>query len=101
MAFGSFSSLFIALCSSSDVYIRSAFICLAYGQTAFKKSNTNVPRCVIVRTLPTNIPNPLLFSFKKPKLTGPDKSVLPPYSTQEGNTIFSGPLSNQSACAMT
>ena len=43
--------------------VRHSFASLIDLYTAFKKGNTNDPR-VIVRTFPTNIPNPLLFSNK-------------------------------------
>ena len=76
MASGSFSSLFIALCSSSDVavYLNSEFLgfasCLhSLGihlprlETAFKKSSTNVTGRVIVQTFPTNITESFFYFY--------------------------------------
>ena len=76
MAFGSFSSLFLVLCSSSDValsllvsllaYILLLLVvhCLAYidKQLSRKATLIYVSKLVIVRNFPT-IPNPLSFSF--------------------------------------
>ena len=52
------------------------------------------------------LPNPLLFSFKstqkcsRQNLPVRKKAYCNSHSVREGYTLFSGPLSNQSACAM-
>ena len=77
MAFGSFSSLFIALCASSDVavYLTSdlvgfssyprwhSFASLIDKQLS-RKATLMFQDVFNVRTFPTNIPNPLLFLSK-------------------------------------
>ena len=122
MAFGSFSSLFIALCSSSDVavYITCTFlgfasclhslsisICLAYTSTAFKESKTNVPRstCFCSNFSNEHYPVPIHFHLNQlrnfpAKTYRSVKRVLPSHSAREGNRLISGLLSSQSAYAI-
>ena len=54
----------LSLLVSLHVYTRQAFFSLN-SLTAFTKSNTNVLGRVIVRTFPTNIPNPLLLPLNQ------------------------------------
>ena len=86
--------------------VRHSFASLINKHAASKKSNT-VPGCDIVRTFPTNISSPLLFSSKSAQKFSHKnspvrkKAYFPLTAPGEGNTLFSGSLSNQWACAVT
>ena len=120
MAFGSFSSLFLALCSSSDVpvYLTSELVWFRFMFTLVRHSfasliDTQLSRkatlmfhdVLLFELFHKNIPNPLIFSFKSTRkffktYHGPEKSLSSTHSAGTWEGFFSVPLSNQSACAI-
>ena len=115
--FAVFSAVFVFRCCVylTSEFVRFAsclhpvwtFICLAYRQTAFKKCNTNIPgRVIRFEIFQRTYLN--LFYFHLNQLTNfPAKTYqsakkhIALSQRRESNTLFSGPLGNQSAYAIT